>query len=78
MDDQRLKMRRESAVALAKRSWLTVPLAEALMLECRDNLETADRCLSTSAAFGISPFDVASAIRRLGPCPVASFESDKG
>ncbi len=77
MDDQLLKMRREAAIALAKRSWLTVPSAEALVLECGDNLEMAERCLSMSMAFGISPFDAASAIRRLGPCPVVSPENDK-
>lgn len=69
-------MRRAAAIALAQRSMLTVPRAEALILECKDNLEIAEYCVDTSAAFNISPFDVAAAVRRLGP--VDGFETDKG
>ena len=63
MDDQLLTMRREAAIALAKRSMLTVPRAEALMLECGDNYQMSSACVAVSEAFQLSPFDVASAIK---------------
>jgi len=61
MDDQLLKMRREAAIALAKRSMLTVRDAEALMLRCGDNLELAKSCVAVSECFCVSAFAAADA-----------------
>lgn len=65
MDDQLLAMRHEAAIALAKRSMMTVPRAEALMLECGDNFQMASACVAISEAFRLCPFNVASTIKAL-------------
>jgi len=56
-------MRREAAIALAKRSMLTVRDAEALMLRCGDNLELAKSCVAVSECFNIDVVAVADAIK---------------